>query len=67
MSTWPDMTNKQNKVLLSLEIATVVLAVDFPGSFCCWEPKCGPGKFEVMLDDMKLQDLVIAACTLINS
>jgi hypothetical protein len=37
-----------------------------------WEPNCDPGRFEMMLDAMKLQDLVIAACslwkhTLINS
>jgi hypothetical protein len=29
-----------------------------------WEPNCDPGRFEVMLDAMKLQDLVIAACSL---
>ena len=26
------------------------------------EPNCDPGTFEVMLDAMKLQDLVIAVC-----
>jgi hypothetical protein len=37
-----------------------------------WEPNCDPGRFEVMLDAMKLKDPVIAARilwkdTLINS
>jgi hypothetical protein len=32
-----------------------------------WKPNCDPGKFEVMLDVMKLQDPVIAASSLINS
>ena len=27
-------------------------------------PNCDPGRFAVMLDAMKLQDLVIAACSL---
>jgi hypothetical protein len=29
-----------------------------------WEPNCAPGRFEMMLDAMKLQVLVIAACSL---
>ena len=29
-----------------------------------WEPNCDPGRFEMMLDAMKLQDLVTAACSL---
>jgi hypothetical protein len=45
-----------------LEIATVG---EVSGVF--WEPNCDPGRFEMMLDAMKLQDLVTAACSLINS
>jgi hypothetical protein len=47
-----------------IEIAVVVAASVF------WEPNCDPGRFEMMLDAKKLQDLVITACgkdTLINS
>ena len=33
-------------------------------SLVFWEPNCDPGRFEVMLDAMKLQDLVTAACSL---
>ena len=39
--------------------------VDFSCSFgLLGEPNCDQGRFEVMLDAMKLQDLVIAACSL---
>jgi hypothetical protein len=31
-----------------------------------WESNCDPGRFEMMLDAIKLQDLVIAACSLWN-
>jgi hypothetical protein len=38
--------------------------MDFFEAFAFWEPNCDPGRFEMMLDAMKLQDLVIAACSL---
>ena len=34
------------------------------GFFLQLWPNCDPGRFEVMLDAMKLQDLVTAACSL---
>jgi hypothetical protein len=47
-----------------LEIAAVKeRTVDF-SAFVFWEPSYDPGRFEMMLDVMKLQDLVIAACSL---
>jgi hypothetical protein len=36
----------------------------FLEAFVSWEPNCDPGRFEMVLDAMKLQDLVIAACSL---
>jgi hypothetical protein len=36
----------------------------FLAALVFWEPNCDPGRFEVMLDVMKLQGLVIAACSL---
>ena len=33
----------------------------FLAALVFWEPNCDPGRFEVMLDAMKLQDLVTAA------
>jgi hypothetical protein len=49
-----------------LEIAAVREGtVDFSGSFGLLGAKlCDPGRFEVMLDVMKLQGLVTEACSL---
>jgi hypothetical protein len=54
------MTNKLSGAKFEqLEIAAVS-----GGSFVFWEPNCDPGRLEMMLDAMKLHDLVTAACSL---
>jgi hypothetical protein len=53
-----------DKVALSLNRNEIAAFGEMSGGFFSWEPNCGPGRFEMMLDAMKLQDLVIAACNL---
>jgi hypothetical protein len=57
------MTNKQMKWRKFEQLEIAAVGEVNGGSFCLLGANCDPGRFEVMLDVLKLQDLVITACS----
>jgi hypothetical protein len=66
ISIWPNVMSNKNRECLNdwrlqqLERERWI----FLTALVFWESNCDPSRFEVMLDVMKLQGLVIAACSL---